>query len=165
MFSLLRDMFRHQAWADAEHWRAIEATPAARDDDAVRHRLHHIHLVQQHFMWIVANPGAPSPTSNETVFLTFDALRTHARRAQSETADHFARLTDADLSGIVSIPGFNEPPLIISRAEALTQAIMHSQWHRGQNSTRLRELGVTPPTLDFIVWHWMGKPAPTWSDS
>jgi uncharacterized damage-inducible protein DinB len=37
-------------------------------------------------------------------------------------------------------------------AEALMQVVMHSQNHRGQCLSRLRELGAAPPTLDFIRW-------------
>ena len=36
---------------------------------------------------------------------------------------------------------------------------MHSQWHRGQNAMRLRELGGEPPTTDLIVWYWKGRPS------
>jgi uncharacterized damage-inducible protein DinB len=39
---------------------------------------------------------------------------------------------------------------------------MHSHYHRGQNATRLRELGGTPPTTDYIVWLWKGRPQPAW---
>jgi hypothetical protein len=27
---------------------------------------------------------------------------------------------------------------------------------------RLRELGTTPPLVDFIAWAWAGKPSPDW---
>ena len=54
------------------------------------------------------------------------------------------------------------PPLEITVEEALVQAVMHSQHHRGQNATRLRELGGEPPTTDFIVWLWQGRPEPAW---
>src|SRR5438876_7091463 len=53
MHRLLRDLYGHQAWTDAEHYRAIEAHPPARDDRAIRERLHHIHLVQRAFLWAV----------------------------------------------------------------------------------------------------------------
>jgi uncharacterized damage-inducible protein DinB len=36
---------------------------------------------------------------------------------------------------------------------------LHSQHHRGQNATRLRELGAVPPATDLIVWYWKGRPA------
>jgi uncharacterized damage-inducible protein DinB len=34
----------------------------------------------------------------------------------------------------------------------LLQAVLHSQHHRGQIATRLRDLGGCPPTVDYIVW-------------
>jgi hypothetical protein len=51
MNSLLCDLYGHQEWADAEHWRAIEAHPPALADTAIRDRLHHVHLVQHVFLW------------------------------------------------------------------------------------------------------------------
>ena len=36
-------------------------------------------------------------------------------------------------------------PLTITVGEALTQMAMHSQSHRGQNATRLRELAPSRP--------------------
>jgi len=95
---------------------------------------------------------------------TFEALRTYARAVHGAIDDELGRLSDTDLAGPVSIPWFKGRPLTITRAEALTQAVMHSRWHRGHNSTRLRELGVTPPTLDLIVWYWIGKPAARWEE-
>ena len=55
-----------------------------------------------------------------------------------------------------------KPPLNISRRQALTQVAMHSHYHRGQNATRLRELGGVPPPSDFIEWLHQGKPAARW---
>jgi uncharacterized damage-inducible protein DinB len=42
---------------------------------------------------------------------------------------------------------------------------MHSHYHRGQNATRLRELGGTPPNTDLIVWYWKGQPESEWGSS
>src|SRR5436190_16792306 len=53
--TMLQDLLHHQEWADAEHWRAIESWPAATADPAIRTRLHHIHLVQRAFVWIVGD--------------------------------------------------------------------------------------------------------------
>jgi uncharacterized damage-inducible protein DinB len=49
--------------------------------------------------------------------------------------------------------------------ETLLQVAMHSAYHRGQVSTKLRELGGEPPLTDFIVWVWTGKPQPEWPES
>jgi hypothetical protein len=110
--ALLRDLFNHQTWADAEHWRAIGAHPAARADQTIRKRLHHLHFVQHAFLWTVGDR--------------------------------------------------KDPPLTITVAEALTQCAMHSHYHRGQNATRLRDLGGEPPPTDLIYWQWKGRPAGAW---
>jgi hypothetical protein len=57
--SYLNEPYAHQAWADAEHWQAIEAHPAAIADRAIRERLLHIHLVQHGFLWVVGPRTSP----------------------------------------------------------------------------------------------------------
>ena len=47
MKDTLIDLCAHQAWANAEHWRAIRAHAPAASDRAIRDRLHHIVLVEQ----------------------------------------------------------------------------------------------------------------------
>jgi uncharacterized damage-inducible protein DinB len=63
---------------------------------------------------------------------------------------------------MIEVPWF-QPPLKISVRHALTQAAMHSHYHRGQNATRLRDPGGVPPGTDFIVWLRDGKPSAKWS--
>ena len=62
---LLRDFCAHQFWADAEHWRAIEAHSAAAADAAIRSRLHHIHQVQRgEILWLgQGGTGSRLPTA------------------------------------------------------------------------------------------------------
>lgn len=50
----------------------------------------------------------------------------------------------------------------VTLGESLLQCVMHSQYHRGQNATRLRELGVNPPMTDLIAWYWSGRERPRW---
>jgi len=70
-------------------------------------------------------------------------------------------MDEAYLSETIEVPWF-QPPLKISVRHALTQAAMHSHYHRGQNATRLRELGGVPPSSDFIEWVRKGQPAAQW---
>ena len=158
----LRDLYLHQSWADAEHWHAIDAHPAARDDEAVRKRLHHIHFVQHAFLWTVGDRKNPFVPTQPEQFTTFDDLRSYAAEYHQQVSPFVAALTDARIAEPVSIMWFKDPPLTITVAEALTQCAMHSHYHRGQNATRLRELGGTPPTTDLIVWKWKGRPVGAW---
>ena len=42
------------------------------------------------------------------------------------------------------------------------QVALHSTYHRGQVTARLREVGGEPPLVDYIAWVWLGRPAAEW---
>jgi uncharacterized damage-inducible protein DinB len=161
MNSLLRDFYGHQVWADAEHWRAIDAHPPARDDEAIRNRLHHIAIVQRAFLWGVGDRQEDFAFTKPEDF-TFDGLKQYAREHHDRITIYMSTVSDARLAEPVAIPWFQDPPLMLKVEEALAQCAMHSHYHRGQNATRLRELGAVPPLTDLIFWYWKGRPGPTW---
>ena len=160
MHPWLDDLFGHQEWADAEHWRVMSTRAPALDDEVIRARLHHIHLVQWAFLSVCRG--------EEPVFARLDsfddpaALCAYGRSYHEAVRPWLAGLTPRQFDQPVSIPWFEDPPLRLPVSLALTQAAMHSHHHRAQNALRLRELGAEPPTVDFIVWVWKARPAPTW---
>lgn len=160
MDELLWDMYGHQAWADAEHWRALEAHRPALEDSAIRERLHHIHLVQHAFLHIVRREE-PSMTSLQD-FSRTDDHKEYALRYHKEIRPFLDGATPELLAEVHQIPWFKDPPIRITTRQALAQAAMHSHYHRGQNATRLRELGGETPLTDYIVWIWKGQPEPSW---
>ena len=163
MNPLLCDFCGHQAWADAEHWRAIEAHPASAEDPALRQRLHHIHMVQRAFLWAVGDRAAVLTVTTPEEFLSLAALKQYARGTHEAFDRFLADVSEARLEERIAMPWFKDPPLSITVTEALTQCAMHSHYHRGQNATRLRELGGEPPLTDLIAWYWRGRPAPVWT--
>jgi uncharacterized damage-inducible protein DinB len=163
MNPLLRDLYGHQVWADAESWRAIEAHPAARDDRAIRDRLHHIHLVQRAFRWLVGDRQPMFQATSPADFATLADLKAYARGYHDEIVGFLEALPSERFDRPVDVLWFKDPPLRITVAEALTQCAMHSHYHRGQNATRLRELGGEPPLTDLIVWYWKGRPPAAWN--
>jgi uncharacterized damage-inducible protein DinB len=160
MHTLLRDLYSHQAWADAEHWRAFEAHPGALDDPALRERLHHLHLVQRAFLALAQGETPRRRKLDE--YAGMAELRDEARAYHAQVAAWLAGADDAGLARAITVPWFKDPPCTLPLHEALTQAVMHSHYHRAQNATRLRELGGAPPYTDYIVWLWRGRPAPNW---
>ena len=163
MNGLLRDMYGHQEWADAEHWRAFGALEAARDYTPLRERLHHIHLVQRMFVWAVGDRATPPTPSTPADFAAIDDLKAYARGSHDQIRRLLDGLTDARMAESVSMPWFT-PPLTLTVESALAQMAMHSHYHRGQNAVVLRELGGEPPITDLIVWLWKGRPAADWGD-
>lgn len=161
MDSYLQELYAHQEWADAEHWRAFEVHPPALEDKAIRERLVHIHLVQHAFLWITGPRSARFAPKKLEDFPAMADLKKYARDGNAELAALLKDLAPEWLEEVIDVPWF--PSLKISRRQALTQAAMHSHYHRGQNATRLRELGGTPPMIDFIVWLKDGQPPARWS--
>ena len=164
MSSYLDELYAHQEWADAEHWRAFEAHPAALEDKAIRERLLHIHQVQYAYVWMTGPRTSQFAFKKIEDFAGMADLKTYARQGHTEMVAMVRAVHDNEsrMEEIVEIPWF-KPPLRVSVRHALTQAAMHSHYHRGQNATRLRELGGVPPTTDFIVWLKNGQPAAKWS--
>jgi uncharacterized damage-inducible protein DinB len=162
MNRLLSDLYGHQTWADAEHWRAIESHPAAAVDGVIRDRLHHIYLVQRAFRWIVGSREPMFQATKPSDFPSLAALKADARSYHEEMRALLAAVPVDRLEETIDVPWFQDPPLTLTVSEALTQCAMHSHYHRGQNATRLRELGGEPPLTDLIVWYWKGRPAAEW---
>lgn len=90
-------------------------------------------------------------------------LKAYAREYHVSIFGYLSSVTDEQLVAQVNIPWFRQPRLELTVEQALYQAAMHSQYHRGQNATRMRELGGEPPLTDLIAWYWKGKPEPLWS--
>lgn len=164
MRDYLVDLYQHQAWADAELWRAFEGHPGAFADKALWDRLHHIHVVQQFFLAVVRseNVHAMKITKPED-FATPADLKAHALEYHAAAAEFLKNADDETFERPVNIPWFKDPSLDLPIGQALVQVAMHSHYHRGQNATRLRELGGAPPLTDYIVWIWRGKAAPRWT--
>jgi uncharacterized damage-inducible protein DinB len=164
MRDYLIDLYRHQEWADAELWRACESHAGALTDRALWHRLHHIHIVQRFFLAVARgeNVHAMKITKPED-YVTPDALKSEAKHSHRDAASFLDSSEPDALKRAVNIPWFKEPPLDLPLEQALLQAALHSHYHRGQNATRLRELGGVPPLTDYIVWLWKGRAAAEWT--
>lgn len=158
----LEELFAHQEWADAEHWQAIEAHPAALEDKAIRERLLHIHLVQHGFLWVTSPVRGDFAFKKPEDFPAMADLKAYARQGLTDLGVLLKTADQHRMEEIIEVPWF-KPAARISVRQALTQAAMHSHYHRGQNATRLRELGGVPPMTDFIIWLKDGQPAARWS--
>ena len=163
MFDTLRDLVAHQGWADAELWRAIEASQVTQKDPVLLARCHHIHLAQHAFAALVR--GDPVATSKVEEFTGWSEIEAYGRRAFETWIELVDTLDGGELSQRLVLPWFKEPPLEITVGQAVLQMVMHSQHHRGQNATRLRELGGEPPLTDFVAWLWRSRPASRWAGS
>ena len=165
---IIRDLFEHMAWADAEVWRAVLASPPAAADPGLDDRLRHIHMVQRAFLG--AWKGAfvdPRGVAFEDLL----ALARWGREYHAEAAVYLDGLDAAALDEPFALPWARMMSELLKReletptlGETLLQVASHSTYHRGQVNADLRRLGGEPPLVDFIAWVWLGKPGPEWPE-
>jgi uncharacterized damage-inducible protein DinB len=161
MLQMIRELFAHQAWADAEMWRFVSATPAAQSHKKVLELLHHTHAVQRFFLSAVQS----DPLTREEMMqeMPLAQLRDSFRRYHEEADRYLSKVRESHLSDPVVVPWF--PQFQPRVSEALTQVFMHTQHHRAQLASLLSQLGGDPRPLDYIVWASKNRPAPQWEHS
>ena len=165
--ALLRELFAHMEWADAQVWKAVRTVGSGEPDGVLRDRLLHIHVVQRAFLNIWTGQPMKFPEAEE--FGTLGDLEAWARPYYGEARDHLEALDAARLGTLVELPWaaglakrFGREPQAVTLAETAFQVTCHSTYHRGQVNTRQRDLGVEPPLVDYIAWLWLGRPAAEW---
>jgi uncharacterized damage-inducible protein DinB len=149
MLDMIRSLFKHQEWADAAMLQAVRALPGSEKDEKMRWTLHHIVMVQRAFLSLFLKRPFDMQREMQAPesFVDLDRL---FRDSHAEESSFVGQLQEADLARTVDMPWI--PDCHLTLGQALMQVVMHSQGHRGQCLARLRVLGGTPPTLDFILW-------------
>jgi uncharacterized damage-inducible protein DinB len=164
----LAGLVHQMAWADAYIWASVLASPGAGSDARLLTTFHHIHLVQHLFRQAWSNESIALRDRSD--FSTATAVAEWGRDAHLKIEAFLTGADAAALDGEFREPWtgqfearFPRPAAPHTLGESVVQVVLHTTHHRGQACTRLRELGCPPPTVDFIVWLWAGKPAPDWA--
>ena len=167
MLDAVRPLFAHMEWADAMVWRAVSNCAAASDDKVLHDRLYHIHATQHAFLQAWRDEKVVFTGADD--FPGLDAVRDLGRAFYAGATGYVASLSPDAVDREMLLPwcryfakraGFTAHPSTLG--ETLLQLPSHSTYHRGQVNIRIRELGATPPLVDFIAWVWAGKPAAKW---
>jgi uncharacterized damage-inducible protein DinB len=158
MLALLQDLVGQKAFANASLVRAVRQHPTAAQDDELRKLLHHIILANR--FWVALILGLPFRHEEESrIPESLEAIAEQYRETQALESEWISGAQEPDLARMLEtsyIPGRS-----FSVVQALMQVCLHSHGHRAQCSMRLRLLGGTPPTMDFL--HWLGeRPTADW---
>jgi uncharacterized damage-inducible protein DinB len=159
MISFLSDLLAHAEWANAVFFHIWGKSPA-RDHEELRGRVGHILGVQEGFLAILR--GQPPAMPPDGPPPAFEDLKARAATCHAGLRDFAVTLRPETLALTVRIPWFPEPPCVITVAEALVQVALHTQHHRGQCMTRLKDFGGEPKNVDWIIWLWKQKPRARW---
>ncbi len=150
---LLQGLARHQVWADTAHWKALHENSTLLEDLEIRKRLNHM-VMALRMLTTLARGETPNPSGMTDIEPT-EQLEAALGKANAELIQ---ALNTVDLQKSIALPRGPQGPWEAPAGVLLLQAIMHSQHHRGQNASRMRQLGATPPMTDFVIWYALGRP-------
>ena len=160
MLDHIRDLYLHQAWADAAHWRAVLGSQAARADRELKDRMVHLHGAQQ--LWLGRWQGLalafPKPEDHASIEDTFH----FAQACHAALAAYLSLRKEADLAEPITYTNLAGETFTQPLQELMVHLAFHSQYHRGQNAARLRALGTPAPATDLVNWQREGRPAARW---
>ena len=145
---LLQDLARHQAWADVQHWKTLHGNAVLLADADIRKRLNHMVMACEMLAALARGEAPDIAGMKERESL--EELEAAMSKANEGLA---ATLGSADLDKMIKLPRGPKGAFEAPAGMLLLQALTHSQHHRGQNASRMRELGITPPMTDFIIWY------------
>jgi uncharacterized damage-inducible protein DinB len=149
MLTLFGELIRHQEWADETILKAVRDHEPAAEDRALRKALHHIVVTQRAFLSLFLSRAFDVAKEMKTPE-SLEGIEELFREAHADLARFVRGLDEGQLEGILPLPWIEGARPAVK--QALMQVVMHSQHHRGQAASRLRELGGKPPMVDYILW-------------
>ena len=159
----LKKIFRHMLWADREIWKAVLANDSAGQDEKIRKLLFHFHFTQHAFLK-VWNEQQFEFLKDED-FSDINSVKNFAENVSAELTEYLGKIDSVELDKEIDIPwskyfahNLGKPAEPVSLRDTILQVTMHTTYHRAQINSRLRELNINPPSVDYIVWLWAGQP-------
>jgi uncharacterized damage-inducible protein DinB len=157
LLDAVREMFEHNYWARNRQLRACAALtpeqfvqplggsfPSIRDTS--------VHLLAVEWLWLERWRGRDVRSLlSAGDYPTVEAVTERWRDVEGQMRSFLDALDEAALERVV--------PVISTRGEEwryplwrmLLHVVDHQNYHRGQITTQLRLLGVTPPRVDFLI--------------
>ena len=150
---LLQELARHQIWADQAHWKTLHENASLLEDAEIRKRMNHM-LMALRMLTGLARGETPDLTGMKDIDPAGE-LEAALEKANRDLVDV---LGSVDLQKMIPLPRGPKGPWEAPAGVLLLQAITHSQHHRAQNASRMRQLGVNPPMTDYVLWYALGRP-------
>lgn len=154
----VRQLFAYDAWANGRVFEAAAGLsedqlfhPVASSFPSVVATLAHVVGAEWVWLrrWLGENP-AGFPDWVATPVLA--DLRVRLSTIERERETFVAGLSDADLNRVVTYRNLSGRAFSDPLDGLIRHVVNHSTYHRGQVATQLRQLGVTPPSTDLIVF-------------
>ncbi len=158
MLAMIQDLVRHKWHANATLLGAIMQNEQPAQDEELRTLFHHI-LIADRYWFLLILQKEFARDEEARVPGTMDELIAKYRETEILEMEWLWHCSESDMESAVQTPFLSGQSFSV--AQAMMQVSMHSLGHRAQCASRLRSLGGTPPTTDFILW-LQDRPAAEW---
>ncbi len=156
----IRELYDYNYWARDRQLQVCGALgeeqflrPAGNSFGSLRDTL--AHLLNTEWVWHERFRGR-SPRSDPPWLAglrSVNALREHWKPVEADLREYLAGLDAEALDRPVTYINFAGRTWTYPLWQALFHLVNHQTYHRGQVTTLLRQLGTTPPALDFLEYY------------
>lgn len=162
MLDLIRDLYAHQEWADAQHWQALRAFPPVLENEGLKQGLFHIHAVQK--VWLARWQGVDLGFPKIEDYPYTKDLYTFAKSCHAALKAYLSLRHEPDLQAPVTYRNIKGETFIQPLGDLLLHLPYHSQYHRGQTARAMVALGSRMPPTDLVEWQRTGRPKAEWPE-
>ncbi|MGH9651594.1 MAG: DinB family protein, partial [Terriglobales bacterium] len=111
------------------------------------------HLLGAEWVWLQCFHGrSPSSVPGLDETNTVDALRGRWQDVEREMRAYLAALQPEALGAPLTYRNLKGETWTYPLWQCLVHLVNHGTYHRGQVTMALRQLGATPPGIDFLVY-------------
>jgi uncharacterized damage-inducible protein DinB len=155
--ALLRELFTNNYWARDRQLRACGALtdeellrPMGNSFPSIRETL--VHLMAVEAMWLERwQGGSPAGYPGPEEFPTLAAIEARWREIEAATWSYLDSVDDAALDEPMTYRNFQGEPWTYTRRRLLHHLLLHQDYHRGQVTTLLRQLGKPAPMVSYLL--------------
>ena len=159
MLETIRLLVDYTRWADARMFDAVsKLAPDAWTKDlgsslkSARDTV--VHIVSAQWIWISRWKGdVPKGMWAAAEFPTQDSIRSKWEPLSSELAAFVAAQTEDSLAKSLSYKNLKGDSFTYPLGHLMLHAVNHSTYHRGQDTTLIRQLGAQPVSTDLVVYY------------
>ncbi len=156
---MLRDLYDYAYWARDQQLAACAtlseeqmAKPLGSSFSTLRDTLKH--LLGAEWIWLERFQGrSPRRVSWLVETETLDAIRSRWQSVEAEMRHYLAALKSEELTKPLAYQNLKGETWTYPLWQCLAHLANHGTYHRGQVTMTLRQLGVTPPGIDLLVYY------------
>ncbi|MBA5638601.1 DinB family protein [Duganella sp. LX20W] len=143
--AMMKSLFGHKAWANAELFDVLETLPAGPDQHTAIRTMNHIYVVDRIFQAHLLGQPHDYQGTNTTATPTLSELRRAVTATDAWFQEYIASLDDGALAERLRFKFTDGDAGTMSREEMLMHVITHGGYHRGNVGQILKNVSIAPP--------------------